>query len=172
MSCCRKGNWRSQDSGNYAARFELAVTKHAKSLFQQVLWLDGVELKYIDEVGAMNIFIAKKDEIVTPKLTGAILPGITRLTVIELLKSWGKNVTERLISMEELGEEYDQGNIECVCGTGTAAVISSVGSLTFKDRVLNFNNGEANPLELKLFDAITSVQYGLKPDTFNWLTYI
>ncbi|RJP74497.1 MAG: branched-chain amino acid aminotransferase [Ignavibacteriales bacterium] len=167
----RKGLGEAKTPANYAASL-LAGHKASLKGFSQVLWLDAVELKYIDEVGAMNIFIAKKDEIVTPKLTGAILPGITRLTVIELLKSWGMKVTERLISIDEVIEEYDKGNIECVFGTGTAAVISSVGSLTFKDKVLNFNNGEANPLELKLFDEITSVQYGLKPDTHNWLTYI
>jgi branched-chain amino acid aminotransferase len=167
----RKGIGDCKASANYAASL-FAGQEAAKKGFSQVLWLDGVEQKYIDEVGAMNIFIALKDEIVTPKLTGAILPGITRLTVIHLLKEWGENITERLISIDELISEYDKGNVNCVFGTGTAAVISSVESLTFKERILKFNNGEANELELKLFNEITSIQYGLKPDIYNWLTYI
>ncbi|MCX6149201.1 MAG: branched-chain amino acid aminotransferase [Ignavibacteriales bacterium] len=167
----RKGLGDCKTSANYAASL-LAGQEAAKKGFAQVLWLDGVELKYIDEVGAMNIFIALKNEIVTPALTGSILPGITRLTVIQLLKEWGENITERLISLEELISEYDKGNVKCVFGTGTAAVISSVESLTFKERVLKFNNGEPNELELKLFEKISSIQYGMKPDTYNWLSYI
>ncbi len=167
----RKGIGDCKASANYAASL-FAGQEAAKKGFSQVLWLDGVEQKYIDEVGAMNIFIAFKNEIVTPNLTGSILPGITRLTVIELLKQWGEKITERLVSIDELISEYDKGNVKCVFGTGTAAVISSVGSLTFKDKVLQFNQGEANELELKLFDEITSIQYGVKPDVNNWLTYI
>jgi branched-chain amino acid aminotransferase len=167
----RKGIGDCKASANYAASL-FAGQEAAKKGFSQVLWLDGVEQKYIDEVGAMNIFIAFKNEIVTPKLTGSILPGITRLTVIQLLKEWGENINERLISIDELISEYDKGNVKCVFGTGTAAVISSVESITFKNRILKFNNGEATELELKLFDEITSIQYGLKPDVYNWLTYI
>lgn len=167
----RKGIGDCKASANYAASL-FAGQEAAKKGFSQVLWLDGVEQKYIDEVGAMNIFIAFKNEIVTPKLTGSILPGITRLTVIQLLKEWGENINERLISIDELISEYDKGNVKCVFGTGTAAVISSVESITFKNRILKFNNGEATVLELKLFDEITSIQYGLKPDVYNWLTYI
>ena len=167
----RKGVGDCKTAGNYAASL-YAGEEAAKKGFSQVLWLDGVELKYIDEVGAMNIFIELKDEIVTPALTGSILPGITRYTVIHLLKEWGENIVERRISIDELISEYDKGNVKCVFGTGTAAVISSVESLIFRDKVLKFNNGEAGELELKLFNEITSIQYGLKPDIYNWLTYI
>jgi len=167
----RKGLGSCKTPANYAASLLAGLEAQSKG-FTQVLWLDGVELKYIEEVGTMNIFIKFKDEIATPKLTGGILPGITRMSVLEMLREWGENVNERLISMDELETEYDKGNVECVFGTGTAAVISSVGLLRYKDKDLIFNTGEPGALELKLFDEITSIQYGIKPDIHNWLTYI
>lgn len=167
----RKGIGEAKTAGNYAASL-LAGQEAAKRGFSQVLWLDGVELKNIDEVGAMNVFIALKDEIVTPKLNGAILPGITRMSVIEILQSWGKKVSEREISIYELIEQYDNGNVECMFGTGTAAIISSIGTLQYKNKILNFNDGQPCELELKLFEEITSIQTGRSEDRYNWLTYI
>lgn len=134
--------------------------------------MDGIEQKYIEEVGTMNIFVRFKDEIATPKLTGSILPGVTRATVIELLKDWGINVNERLISIEEMINAYDKGELLGVFGTGTAAVISSLGSLTYKDKVMTFNNGEVSEFELKLFNEILDIQYGNKPDKHGWLNFI
>jgi branched-chain amino acid aminotransferase len=164
----RKGLGECKTPANYAASL-LAGKKATEQGFSQVLWLDGVELKYIEEVGTMNIFINMKDEIVTPKLNGSILPGITRKTVIQLLKEWDMNIVERDISVDELIEKYDSGDLLGVFGSGTAAVISSVGWLTFKDKKMVINNGEAGELALKLFKEITSIQYRLKDDTHGWI---
>lgn len=167
----RKGLGDCKTSANYAASLYAGEMAQEKG-FTQVLWLDGVEQKYIEEVGTMNIFIRFKDEIVTPKLTGSILPGITRMSVLEMLKGWGENVTERLISIDEVIEEYEKGNVLEIFGTGTAAVISPVGSLTFKDKEMVINNGQPGEMSLKLFDAITDIQYGRAEDTHSWMYYI
>lgn len=164
----RKGLGDCKTPANYAASL-LAGQMAQQKGYTQVLWLDGVEQKYIEEVGTMNIFVRFKDEIATPKLTGSILPGITRMSVLELLRGWGENVNERLISIDEIIEEYDKGNVLEIFGTGTAAVISPVGSLTFKDREMVINNGQMGELSLKLFDAITAIQYGQAPDLYNWM---
>ncbi|HEX2869093.1 MAG TPA: branched-chain amino acid aminotransferase [Ignavibacteriales bacterium] len=167
----RKGLGDCKTPANYAASL-LATQEAQKRGFTQVLWMDGVEQKYIEEVGTMNIFVRFKDEIATPKLTGSILPGITRATVIELLKDRGINVKERLISMQEVIEEYDKGNVQGIFGTGTAAVISSVGSLTYRDRTLTFKHDDPEDFELNLFNEILAIQYGTKPDQYGWLDYI
>ncbi len=137
--------------------------------FTQVLWLDAINLKNIEEVGTMNIFINMKDEIVTPRLNGSILPGITRKSVIELLKEWKMNIVERDITIDEICEAFDKGKLLSIFGTGTAAIISSVGWLTYKDKLMEINNGQPGELDLKLFDEITSIQYGLKEDKHGWL---
>ena len=167
----RKGLGDCKTPANYAASL-LATQEAQKRGFTQVLWMDGVEQKYIEEVGTMNIFVRFKGEIATPKLTGSILPGITRATVIELLKDKGENVTERLISMQEVIEEYDKGNVLGIFGTGTAAVISSVGSMTYKDKTMTFKHDGINDFELDLFNEILAIQYGLKADNYGWLDYI
>jgi branched-chain amino acid aminotransferase len=167
----RKGLGECKAPANYAASL-LAGEEARKKGFTQVLWMDAVEQKYIEEVGTMNIFIRFKDEVATPKLTGGILPGITRKSVIQLLKGWGERVSERLISMEEVIDEYKKGNLLGIFGTGTAAVISSVGWLTYKDFEMTINNGEPGELALKLFDELTGIHYGRKEDPYNWLTYV
>ncbi len=167
----RKGLGDCKTSANYAASL-LAGAEAQKKGFTQVLWLDGIHQKFLEEVGTMNIFVRFKDEIATPKLNGSILAGITRMTVLELLKDWGYNVNEREISIDEIFEEHEKGNLIGMFGTGTAAVISSLGSLTFKDKKIVFNNGEPGELEVKLFDEITSIQYGKKPDSNNWLVQV
>lgn len=167
----RKGLGECKAPANYAGSL-LAGEEARKRGFTQVLWLDAVELKYIEEVGTMNIFIRFKDEVATPKLTGGILPGITRKTVLKLLNDWEINVSERLIPIDELADEYKKGNVLSIFGTGTAAVISSVGWLTYKDIEMTINNGQPDELALKLFDEITSIQYGRKEDINNWLTYV
>ena len=164
----RKGLGECKTPANYAASL-LAGERAMKQGYTQVLWLDGVTLKNIEEVGTMNIFINMKDEIVTPKLNGSILPGITRKTVIQLLQEWDMNIVERDISIDEVMEKYDSGDLLGVFGTGTAAVISSVGWLTFKDKKMVINNGEAGELALKLFNEITSIQYGIKEDRHGWI---
>jgi branched-chain amino acid aminotransferase len=167
----RKGLGECKTPANYAASL-LAGEEAIKKGFTQVLWLDGVEQKYIEEVGTMNIFINLKDEIVTPKLNGSILPGITRRTVIELLKEWNMNVVERDITIDEVVKAYDDGNLVGIFGTGTAAIISTVGWLTYKDKEMTLNNGKPNELDLKLFNEITAIHYGEKADTHNWLMQV
>jgi branched-chain amino acid aminotransferase len=167
----RKGLGECKAPANYAA--SLLVGEEAKKNgYTQVLWLDAVELKYIEEVGTMNIFIRFRDEVVTPKLTGGILPGVTRKSVLSLLKDWGIKASERLISIDELTEEYKKGNVLGIFGTGTAAVISSVGWLKYNDMEMTMNNGQPDDLAIRLFDEITSIQYAKKEDTNNWLTYV
>lgn len=167
----RKGLGDCKTPANYAASL-LASQEAQKKGFTQVLWMDGIEQKYIEEVGTMNIFVRFKNEIATPMLTGSILPGVTRATVLELLRKKGETVNERLISMEEIVSEYEKGNLLSIFGTGTAAVISSVGLLKYKDKEMIFNNGESGQFELDLFNEITSIQYGFKPDENGWLQYI
>jgi branched-chain amino acid aminotransferase len=164
----RKGLGECKTPANYAASL-LASQQARNSGFTQVLWLDGVEQKYIEEVGTMNIFIRFKHEIATPKLNGSILPGVTRKSVLQILNDWEMNVSERLIAMQEVVDEYKKGNVLGVFGTGTAAVISMVGLLKYKNVEMKFDDNE---FALKLFNEITSIQYGLKPDRYNWLTYV
>lgn len=163
----RKGMGECKTPGNYAASL-LAAEIARKEGYTQVLWLDGVEQKYIEEVGTMNIFIHLKDEVVTPKLTGGILHGVTRASVIHLLRDWGLTVNERLISIDELIQQYHNGNVMGVFGTGTAAVISSVGEIKYNDELLKFNEGEPEELAIKLFEEILNIQYGRIPDRFGW----
>ena len=167
----RKGMGECKFPGNYAASLLAQEKAHEKG-FTQVLWLDGVEQKYIEEVGTMNIFIRFKDEIATPELSGSILPGMTRDSVLRILKDWGMKTTERLISIDEVISEYDKGNVLEIFGTGTAAVISSVGLLNYMDKNLTFGKGEPGELAVKLFNEITSIQYGEKEDSHGWLTYV
>jgi branched-chain amino acid aminotransferase len=171
VRAARKGLGECKTPANYAASL-LAGEEASQRGFTQVLWLDSIEQKYVEEVGTMNIFIRFKDEIATPKLNGSILPGITRKSVIKLLSDWGMNITERLISIDEVIDEYDKGNILGIFGTGTAAVISSVGWLTYRDIEMTINNGNPGEVAVKLFDEITGIQYGRKEDVYNWLTYV
>ena len=164
----RKGLGECKTPANYAASL-LAAEEAKQKGFTQVLWLDGVEQKYIEEVGTMNIFINLKDEVVTPKLNGSILPGVTRRSVIQLLKEWGMNVVEREISIDEVARKYDSGDLFGIFGTGTAAVVTAVGWLTFKNKNMALNNGEPGKLAVKLFDEISSIQYGTKEDTHGWI---
>lgn len=167
----RKGLGECKTPGNYAA--SLYASEFArKQGFTQVLWMDAIEQKYIEEVGTMNIFIRFKNEVATPKLTGGILRGITRESVIQILRDWEMNVTERLISMEELISEYNKGNLLGVFGTGTAAIISEVGLLKYKETEMTFPSSPSDNLALKLFDKLTSIHYGICEDKYNWLTHV
>lgn len=154
--------------GNYAASL-LAQEEAEKQGYSQVLWLDGVERKYVEEVGSMNVFFKINGEIVTPALTGSILPGITRKSVIEMLKSWGMPVNERILSLEELMEAAENGTLEEAWGTGTAAVISPIGELKCGDRHVVINQNQIGPVSQKLYDTLTGIQWGGLPDTFGWI---
>ena len=155
-------------AGNYAASL-LAGEKAKKEGYVQVMWLDGVERKYIEEVGAMNIFFIINDELVTPNLSGSILPGITRYSVIDLAKKWGMNVQERRIGIEEIFEAHENGQLTEVFGSGTAAVISPVGEIRYGDRVMNIGDGTPGETSMKFYDELTGIQYGKKEDTQNWI---
>jgi branched-chain amino acid aminotransferase len=163
----RGGIGFAKTGGNYAASL-IAQQKAHDAGYSQVLWLDGVDRKYIEEVGAMNIFFKIAGKVVTPALSGSILPGITRNSVIEVCKSWGYDVQERKISVDELIEAQKNGTLEEVWGTGTAAVISPVGKLRYGNEVMTIQNGETGELSLKLYDTITGIQLGRLPDTFGW----
>ena len=157
----------TKTAGNYAASLK-AQSEAEKKNFTQVLWLDGIERKYIEEVGTMNVFFCIGDEIVTPALEGSVLPGVTRITVIELLKSWGMNVVERRLSIDEVEEANRTGVLTEAFGTGTAAVISPIGQLTSGDDTITINGGKIGVLSQKLYDTMTSIQYGKADDAFGW----
>jgi len=128
-----------------------------------------VEQKYIEEVGAMNIFFVVDDEIVTPELNGSILPGITRNTVISLGKSWGKKVTERKISIDEIISAHDAGSLKEIFGTGTAAVISPVGELKYGEKIITVGDGTVGPVANRFFESIKDIQYGKIEDPMGWI---
>ena len=163
----RGGTGYAKCGGNYAASLR-AGKRAAEKGFSQVLWLDGVERKYIEEVGAMNVMFKINGEIVTPKLTGSVLPGITRKSSIQILREWGYTVTERLISVDELIEAAANGTLEEAWGTGTAAVISPIGHLFYKDVDYTVSNNKIGELTQKLYDELTGIQWGIKPDTRGW----
>ena len=149
----RGGTGYAKCGGNYAAS-NRAGERAAQKGYSQVLWLDGVERKYIEEVGAMNVMFKIAGEVVTPMLSGSILPGITRKSCIDLIRSWGIEVEERLITAEELFDAAENGTLEEVWGTGTAAVISPVGHLRFQDQVMQIKDGGIGELSQKLYDYL------------------
>ena len=163
----RGGIGFAKTGGNYAASL-IAQQKAHDAGYSQVLWLDGVERKYIEEVGAMNIFFKIAGKVVTPSLNGSILPGITRNSVLQLCRDWGYEVEERKISADELLEAQRNGTLEECFGTGTAAVISPVGKLRYVDEVMTINGGDIGPLSQKLYDTITGIQTGRLPDEKGW----
>lgn len=164
----RGGVGEAKTPGNYAASI-LAAEKAHKEGYSQVLWLDGVEQKYLEEVGAMNIFFVIEHEIVTPELNGSILPGITRNSVIKLAKYWNDKVSERKISIDELMQAHASGKLQEVFGAGTAAVISPVGEIKYGDQVITIAGGEVGPVARKYYNAITDIQYGKTEDPLGWI---
>ncbi|MEG1457745.1 MAG: branched-chain amino acid aminotransferase [Acetivibrio sp.] len=167
----RGGIGEAKTGGNYVASLAAQVKAHDDG-YSQVLWLDGVERKYIEEVGAMNIFFKIKGTVVTPMLNGSILPGVTRNSVITICKHWGLKVEERRISVDELLEAAKDGSLEEVWGTGTAAVISPVGHLRFEDTVIQIKDGGIGEISQKLYDTVTGIQLGKIKDEFGWIVEI
>lgn len=163
----RGGTGYAKAAGNYAGGMK-AQSIAAKKGYVQVLWLDGVERKYVEEVGAMNVFFKINGEVLTPELDGSILPGITRESVIFLLKHWGMKVAERRISIQELHEAYKRGELDEAFGSGTAAVISPIGELNWNHSKMIINNNQIGPLSKRLYDTITGIQYGKIKDEFGW----
>ncbi|MFA5561076.1 MAG: branched-chain amino acid aminotransferase [Eubacteriales bacterium] len=163
----RGGTGYTKCGGNYAASLR-AGQRAQKMGYTQVLWLDGVERKYIEEVGSMNVMFKIGGEIVTPALTGSVLPGITRKSCIALLREWGYTVTERLISIDELKQAADDGRLEEAWGTGTAAVVSPIGQLFYLDETHTINHNQIGPVTQRLYDQLTAIQWGKVPDTHGW----
>ena len=154
-------------AGNYAASL-LASKKAEEKGYTQVLWLDAVERKYVEEVGTSNMFFVIDGELVTPPLSGSILPGVTRDSVIQIAKRWGIRVSERLISVDELKEAYISGKLKEAFASGTAAIVSPVGQIYYKGKEYLINGGKTGELTEKLYNEILQIQYGEKEDPFGW----
>ena len=155
--------------GAYYAEGINPVKIYVENGYAQVLWLDGVHRKYIEEVGSMNVMFQVGDTVLTPELTGSVLPGITRKSCLELLKSWGLKVEERLITAQELFDAGADGTLKEAWGTGTAAVISPIGEMGWEDQHVVVNGGKIGPLAQRLYDTLTGIQWGTRPDPFGWV---
>ena len=164
----RGGVGESKTPGNYASSLLGGEEAH-KAGYTQVLWLDGVEQQYLEEVGSMNIFFVIDNEIITPELNGSILPGITRNSVLQLSEHWNEKAVERKISIDELMEAHASGKLQEVFGSGTAAVISPVGEIKYGDKVITIADNQVGPVAQKYYKAITEIQYGKADDPMNWI---
>ena len=164
----RGGVGEAKTAGNYAASLYATELAH-KEGYTQVMWLDGVELKYVEEVGSMNIFFKLGDELVTPMLNGSILSGVTRDSVISLAESWGTKVTQRKISIDEIYAAHARGELKEVFGSGTAAVISPVGHIKYDGREITIGDGGVGPFSARLFKELMDIQYGRAADPFGWV---
>ncbi len=168
VRAARGGVGEAKTGGNYAASL-LAAKKAKEKGFDQVLWLDAGRLEYVEEVGTMNIFFVMDDKLVTPPLTGSILPGVTRDSVLRLAREWGWKVSERPIGIEEVRKTAVDGSLREVFGTGTAAVISPVGALSYKGEEITIGGGHVGEVAGKLYNEITGIQYGEVPDRYGWV---
>lgn len=165
------GMGEAKTAGNYAASIK-AQTEAKKKGFDQVLWLDGVHHKFIEEVGTMNVFFKIKNEILTPNLNGSFLAGVTRDSVIKLLADIGYKVSERKVSMDEVLYANSKGELEEVFGTGTAAVISPVSEMWFKEKKILINDGRVGDITLKVYEELIKIQTGKAIDKYNWTVKI
>lgn len=165
------GTGMAKTGGNYAASVR-ASDRAEKKGFTQVLWLDGVHNRYIEEVGSMNVMFKINGKIVTPDLNGSVLPGITRRSCIQLLKEWGYEVEERRISVDELFAAAESGELEEAWGTGTAAVVSPIGELARDGEEVTVSGNRIGPITQKLYDELTGIQWGRIEDTHGWITKV
>lgn len=163
----RGGAGFAKAAGNYAASL-IAQSRAEKLGYHQVLWLDGVEQSYIEEVGSMNIFFVFGNKLVTPQLNGSILPGITRKSILQFAAHLGYEVEERRIHIDEVVSAAKDGSLTEVFGAGTAVVISPVGEIKYKDEVVTIGSGNTGEVTQKLYDAYTSIQNGTSEDPFGW----
>ena len=163
----RGGLGEAKTAANYAASIYATEMAH-KEGYTQVLWLDGVDLKYVEEVGSMNIFFVIGDELITPMLNGSILAGVTRNSVITLARSWGMKVTERRIGIDEVYAANQRGELKEIFGSGTAAVISPVGHMKFDGTEITIGDGGVGPVSARLFKELMDIQYGRARDPFGW----
>ena len=154
-------------AGNYAASM-LASEKAKECGCTQVLWLDACERRFVEEVGTSNIFFSIDDKLITPPLSGSILGGITRNSVIQLAQSWDIEVEERPVAIDEVIEASQSGRLKESFATGTAAVISPVGELFYEEHSYPINKGETGPLSVRLFEELQAIQYGRTEDPFGW----
>ncbi len=167
----RGGLGFAKTAANYAASLKAQEIAEKRG-YTQVLWLDGIEKKYIEEVGTMNVMFVINGEVITPEINGSILEGITRMSSIELLRKAGYTVTERKISIQEVVEAAKNGTLNEAFGTGTAAVISPIGELYFEGEKITVNNGEIGPVSHTIYDTITGIQSGEKEDEMGWITLV
>lgn len=165
------GTGEAKTAGNYASSLKGSEIA-AQQGYSQTLWLDGKENKYVEEVGSMNIFFKIAGKVITPALNGSILPGITRDSMIHVLKSKNIPMEERAVAFEEVLEAAKAGTLEEVFGTGTAAVISPVGELKWLDDVITVNHGQIGEVTQMLYDTLTGIQYGKLEDPFGWIVKI
>lgn len=161
------GTGEAKIGGNYAASLKAGMEAAEKG-FAQIMWLDGVERKYIEEIGTSNAFFVIDDEIITPNLTGTILPGITRDSVITLLKSWDKKIVERRITIDEVYEAHKEGRLKEAFATGTAAVVSPVGELSWGGNNIVINDNKIGEITQSVYDELTGIQTGKRRDEFGW----
>ncbi|MCH5201075.1 MAG: branched-chain amino acid aminotransferase [Oscillospiraceae bacterium] len=161
------GTGFTKAGANYAISLKGQEEAEAQG-YVQTLWLDGVEKKYVEEVGSMNVFFMFEDEIATPALVGSILGGITRMSIIELLRAKGYTVNERRITIDEIVEAHKNGKLKEAFGTGTAAVISPIGELKYGDIVMTVNDGKIGEVSQMLYDTLTGIQWGRIPDDMGW----
>ena len=165
------GLGEAKTAANYAASLSgQAEAEHAG--YTQVLWLDGVHRKFIDEVGTMNIMIRIGDEVITPPLAGTILDGVTRNSALQLLRDWGLRVSERAISIDEVMQAGRDGTLREIWGTGTAAVVSPVGTLGYQGQDVLINSGQTGEVTQKLYDSIVAIQYGRSNDPHGWTSVV
>jgi branched-chain amino acid aminotransferase len=167
----RGGLGMAKTAANYAASLYAAEMAKEKG-YTQVLWLDGVEQRYIEEVGTMNIFFRIDETLITPPLLGSILAGITRDSVIKLATLWNIPVEERPITIHEVLSAHEKGILQEVFGSGTAAVISPVNELAWSDRVITIKDGNVGPVAKRLYEEITAIQYGEAEDPLGWVVSI
>ena len=167
----RGGTGMAKTGGNYAASLRAGNRAEQKG-YTQVLWLDGVHRKYIEEVGAMNVMFKVNGKILTPDLNGSVLDGITRRSCIQLLKDWGYEVEERRISAEELFQAAENGTLEEAWGTGTAAVVSPIGELARGDEKVTVSGNKIGPVTQRLYDELTGIQWGKLPDPHGWTVMV
>jgi branched-chain amino acid aminotransferase len=171
VRAARGGLGAVKAGANYAASLH-AAAQAKKRGYAQVLWLDAKEHRWLEEVGTMNVWVHLGAEVITPPLEGSILAGVTRDSVIALLKDWGYRCVERQVSIDEITQGAASGQLHEMFGCGTAAVISPIGELGLDDRKIAIHGGKTGPLAQRLYDEITSIQYARKPDTRHWMTRV
>jgi len=161
------GVGEAKTAGNYAAGLKAQQEASGRG-YSQVLWLDGVHREYIEEVGSMNVFFRIGDRVVTPALNGSLLAGVTRNSVLALLRHWGVTVEERAVSIAEIAEAHRAGTLQEAFGTGTAAVVSPIGELSWQGEAMTIGGGRMGELAQRLYDTLTGIQTGKLADEFGW----